>query len=219
MWPYIHSMASSSVMAESVEEIAGTSLADFKPVGRGSSIAKRKSHLGSCVLLPSQRALWVEHGSWRALWVEHGGWQRALWWNMAAGGGPCGGTWRLGGAPSEWNMAAGSGPCGRTWWLGACPVGGPGGERPQPGVPSLSGVLSGRHSGSSASRSLPTACWNEGAAHPPRLGLVPKGPGMNVGAQIRPRGHGEDPRVGGGGPEGLVNEKSRDWVASKPLEK
>ena len=131
-------------------------------------------------------------------------------WNMAAGRGPCGGTWRLGGAPSEWNMAAGSGPCGRTWWLGACPVGGPGGERPQPGVPSLSGVLSGRHSGSSASRSLPTACWNEGAAHPPRLGLVPKGPGMNVGAQIRPRGHGEDPRVGGGGPEGLVNEKSRD---------
>lgn len=52
---------------ESVEEIAGTSLADFKPVGRGSSIAKRKSHLGSCVLLPSQRALWVEHGSWQAL--------------------------------------------------------------------------------------------------------------------------------------------------------
>ena len=97
MWPYIHSMASSSVMAESGEEIAGTSLGDFKPVGRGSPVAKRKSHLGSCVLLPSRRAgVGVRRtpvgGTW---WLRAGPVGGTLWLRA----GPLSGTWRLGARP------------------------------------------------------------------------------------------------------------------------
>ena len=79
MWPYIHSMASSSVMAESLwRKLLGLPWVTLKSSRQAKLLPKCYSPHGAQAL-----------GSDTALWMEHGGW----------GPGPLRGTWRLGARP------------------------------------------------------------------------------------------------------------------------
>ena len=105
MWPYIHSMASSSVMAESLwRKLLGLPWVTLKSSRQAKLLPKCYSPHGAQAL-----------GSDTALWMEHGGWGpgplRGTW---RLGACPLRGTWRLGAWPSEGNMAAGGAPYGRT---------------------------------------------------------------------------------------------------------
>lgn len=135
---------------------------------------------------------------------------------------PLGGTWRLGERPLRGTWRLGAGPVGGTWWLGACPMGGPVGAHLQPGARSLSGFRSESRSrlarwcrsGNSVSHNLPTksliSLLERTSRSPSYAGTQPQGPWYDRRSTHQSQGHLEDSRVGGRGPEGLVNEQSRD---------
>lgn len=102
MWPYIHSMASSSVMADSLwRKLLGLPWVTLKPSQQGKLCCQKETPPWFLCATPlTAHRLWDQ--------------TQPFGWNMAAGGAPSEGNMAAGGRPCGWNMVAGGVPYGRT---------------------------------------------------------------------------------------------------------
>lgn len=102
MWPYIHSMASFSVMADSLwRKLLGLPWVTLKPSQQGKLCCQKETPPWFLCATPlTAHRLWDQ--------------TQPFGWNMAAGGAPSEGNMAAGGRPCGWNMVAGGVPYGRT---------------------------------------------------------------------------------------------------------